>query len=366
MARTGATRRKINPATFGSRTDIGCVREHNEDSLVVAPPLFAVADGMGGHAAGEVASEIAVRTLQACAPTTTDTQALSEAVEIANRQVIRASQDRGRQGMGCTLTACILEGEQIAIAQVGDSRAYLLHGGQLQQITRDHSLMADMIEAGRLTPEEARVHPDRSKITRALGSDASMRPDMYKLNVAAGDRILLCSDGLTSMLYDEEIEAILNRGYDPQRSASILVNEANAQGGLDNITVIVVDVVGNEPVRQAKERRKSHLSAIAFACVFVALVAGICWGGFTLTQQSAYLQEKDGKVAIYQGLPDSLAGITLSHLVEVTDISVDELPPGVEQRLKTSAVRVDDIEAARDLVDSYKDEINDTSKTSGK
>ena len=197
--------------TFGSRTDVGCVRDHNEDSLVVAPPLFAVADGMGGHAAGEVASEIAVNVLAELAPKDLDGAALEHAVEEANHEIIRAARDgRGREGMGTTLTACMLENERLVIAQVGDSRAYLLHHGKLQQLTRDHSLMADMIEAGQLTPEEARHHPQRSVITRALGSDPNTRPDMYEINVETGDRLLVCSDGLSSMIEDEQIEAVMS------------------------------------------------------------------------------------------------------------------------------------------------------------
>lgn len=215
--------------TFGSRTDVGCVRDHNEDSLVVAPPLFAVADGMGGHAAGEVASEIAVNVLAELAPKDLDGAALEHAVEEANHEIIRAARDgRGREGMGTTLTACMLENERLIIAQVGDSRAYLLHHGKLQQLTRDHSLMADMIEAGQLTPEEARHHPQRSVITRALGSDPNTRPDMYEINVETGDRLLVCSDGLSSMIEDEQIEAVMRRVPDPQRCASQLVNEAIA------------------------------------------------------------------------------------------------------------------------------------------
>ena len=186
--------RKGALTSFGSRTDIGCLRDHNEDSLVVTPPLFAVADGMGGHAAGEVASEIAVRVLSELAPEHPDGEALGRAIEEANRAVIQAAREgRGRQGMGTTMTAAMLEGERLVIAQVGDSRAYLLHQGKLQQLTRDHSLMADMIEAGQLTPEEARTHPQRSVITRALGSDAHLHPDIYEINVETGDRLLILS-----------------------------------------------------------------------------------------------------------------------------------------------------------------------------
>ena len=199
--RSTARTRRGALTEFGSRTDIGCVRDHNEDSLVVAPPLFAVADGMGGHAAGEVASEIATTVLANQAPKTPDAEALGRAVETANLEIIAAAEDgRGRAGMGTTCTAAILEGERLVVAQVGDSRAYLLHQGKLQQLTRDHSLVAMMVEAGQLTPEEARVHPRRSVITRALGTDPSVQPDLYEIDVQTGDRLLLCSDGLSGMV----------------------------------------------------------------------------------------------------------------------------------------------------------------------
>ena len=163
-------KRKIAPTTFGSRTDVGCVRDHNEDSLVVAPPLYVVCDGMGGHAAGEVASEIAVRVIENRAPQHADVEELGRAVEEANLAIIRAAREgRGREGMGTTCTAAILEGERLVIAQVGDSRAYLLSKGRLQQLTRDHSLMADLIEAGHITKEEAKVHPQRSVIDPSAG-----------------------------------------------------------------------------------------------------------------------------------------------------------------------------------------------------
>lgn len=153
-------KRKKSGATFGSRTDVGCVREHNEDSLAVAPPLYMVCDGMGGHAAGEVASEIAVDVICDRAPAHPDASALGQAVEEANLAIIRAAREGvGRAGMGCTCTAAMLEKDKLVIAQVGDSRAYLLHKGQMQQLTRDHSLVADLIEAGQITEAEARVHP---------------------------------------------------------------------------------------------------------------------------------------------------------------------------------------------------------------
>ena len=354
--------RKGALTSFGSRTDIGCLRDHNEDSLVVTPPLFAVADGMGGHAAGEVASEIAVRVLSELAPEHPDGEALGRAIEEANRAVIQAAREgRGRQGMGTTMTAAMLEGERLVIAQVGDSRAYLLHQGKLQQLTRDHSLMADMIEAGQLTPEEARSHPNRSVITRALGSDPHTQPDLYEINVETGDRLLICSDGLSGMIFDDQIENTLRRVQDPQRCASQLVNEAIAAGGHDNVTVIVADVTGYAEVRRKKLARKTKLSIALVLVLFAAIIAGAAWGTQTYLNTAAYLANDNGKVAVYRGVPGSVLGLSFSHLERTTDVSVDDLQPGVANRLN-EGIRVDDMEAADALVKEYEDEIAARSK----
>ena len=354
--------RKGALTSFGSRTDIGCLRDHNEDSLVVPPPLFAVADGMGGHAAGEVASEIAVRVLSELAPEHPDGEALGRAIEEANRAVIQAAREgRGRQGMGTTMTAAMLEGERLVIAQVGDSRAYLLHQGKLQQLTRDHSLMADMIEAGQLTPEEARTHPQRSVITRALGSDAHLHPDIYEINVETGDRLLICSDGLSGMIFDDQIENTLRRVQDPQRCASQLVNEAIAAGGHDNVTVIVADVTGYAEVRRKKLARKTKLSIALVLVLFAAIVAGAAWGTQTYLNTAAYLANDNGKVAVYRGVPGSVLGLSFSHLERTTDRTVADLQPGGANRLN-EGIRVDDMEAADALVKEYEDEIAARSK----
>ena len=351
--------------TFGSRTDVGCVRDHNEDSLVVAPPLFAVADGMGGHAAGEVASEIAVNVLAELAPKDLDGAALEHAVEEANHEIIRAARDgRGRDGMGTTLTACMLENERLIIAQVGDSRAYLLHHGKLQQLTRDHSLMADMIEAGQLTPEEARHHPQRSVITRALGSDPNTRPDMYEINVETGDRLLVCSDGLSSMIEDEQIEAVMRRVPDPQRCASQLVNEAIAAGGHDNVTVIVSNVTGFAEKRRRKLARKTKFSVALVLVLFLAILGGGAWGVHTWLHTTAYLGEDNGKVAVYEGIPADFLGMHLYKQQEVTDVSVDSLQPGTATRLQ-EGIRVDNMDAAQDLVQQYREEAAQRSKPEG-
>ena len=354
--------RKGALTSFGSRTDIGCLRDHNEDSLVVTPPLFAVADGMGGHAAGEVASEIAVRVLSELAPEHPDVEALGRAIEEANRAVIQAAREgRGRQGMGTTMTAAMLEGERLVIAQVGDSRAYLLHQGKLQQLTRDHSLMADMIEAGQLTPEEARTHPQRSVITRALGSDAHLHPDIYEINVETGDRLLICSDGLSGIIFDDQIENTLRRVQDPQRCASQLVNEAIAAGGHDNVTVIVADVTGYAEVRRKKLARKTKLSIALVLVLFAAIIAGAAWGTQTYLNTAAYLANDNGKVAVYRGVPGSVLGLSFSHLERTTDVTVADLQPGVANRLN-EGIRVDDMEAADALVKEYEDEIAARSK----
>lgn len=356
MARS---RRKVQ-TPFGSRTDVGCVREHNEDSLVVAPPLYVVCDGMGGHAAGEVASEIAVDVVAQRAPRTADAAALGQAVEEANLAIIKAAREGvGRAGMGCTCTAAILDKERLVIAQVGDSRAYLLHQGRIQQLTRDHSLVTDLIEAGQITPAEARVHPQRSVITRALGSDPRTEPDLFELNVETGDRLLLCSDGLCTMLEDDRIEDILNSAADPQRCAAQLVNEANSLGGYDNTTVIVVDVTGLAEQRTRKITRRTRATAIMLIALLAAILVGAGFGLNYLVDNSAYLADDNGKVAVYRGVPGDLFGLTFSTLDRVTDIAVDDLQPGTANRLREEGIRVDGIDEANNLIKLYEAEITD-------
>ncbi|MEC4175122.1 Stp1/IreP family PP2C-type Ser/Thr phosphatase [Adlercreutzia sp. R7] len=352
--------RKKAHSTFGSRTDVGCVREHNEDSLAVAPPLYVVCDGMGGHAAGEVASEIAVEVISQRAPDHADANALGQAVEEANLAVIKAAREGvGRAGMGCTCTAAILEKERLVIAQVGDSRAYLLHHGKLQQLTRDHSLVADLIEAGQITEAEARVHPQRSVITRALGSDPRTSPDLFEISVEAGDRLLLCSDGLSTMMEDDQIEKVLANADDPQRCAAQLVNEAIGLGGYDNVTVIVVDVTGLAEQHRRKMTRRARATAIMLGVLLVGILAACAYGFTYLANNAAYLVEENGKVVIYQGVPGDLFGFSAHKLVRVTDVTVDDLQPGTANRLREEAIKVDSVAAAEHLVQEYETEIAD-------
>jgi len=228
----------------GVATTIGRVRRVNEDSYLVLPPLYAVADGMGGHGAGDVASRLAVEELAKCVVPGRALYAESILVglEDANRVIIE--QDEAN-GMGTTITGLAavetVDGARLMVFNVGDSRVYRLAGGRLEQVSVDHSEVQELFRAGALTREQARTHPRRNIVTRALGSDAIVRPDHWLLPAIAGDRYLLCSDGLFGELEDEAILPLLATG-DPQRAATTLVAAADDAGGHDNTTVIVVDV----------------------------------------------------------------------------------------------------------------------------
>ncbi|HVW33493.1 MAG TPA: Stp1/IreP family PP2C-type Ser/Thr phosphatase, partial [Acidimicrobiia bacterium] len=226
----------------GARTDVGRGRPENEDSVLVDPErrLYAVADGMGGHRAGEVASATAIETLQ---DAYRRGEALDRAVVSANAAVFaKAADDVALRGMGTTMTALAVEADGTALfGHVGDSRAYLMRDGAVSQVTVDHSLVEQLVREGRLSPEEAAHHPQRAIITRALGVDAAVEVDTYRVDLQPGDRLLLCSDGLTNMLPDDTIAGALRRHADPQEAADALVDMANQAGGDDNITVVVLD-----------------------------------------------------------------------------------------------------------------------------
>ena len=223
------------------RTDVGRQRSANEDSLVVNPPLFAVADGMGGAKAGEVASAVAVEAVEGARESGEPVEAqLAGIVREANRRIYDlAVADESRRGMGTTLTLAKLHGDEVSLAHVGDSRAYRLRGGELEQLTKDHSLVAELERSGQITPEAAEHHPQRSIITRALGPEPDVEVDTYTLAGRAGDLFLICSDGLTSMISDDEVRSILRSAGSLDDAAEELVRAANQSGGKDNITVIL-------------------------------------------------------------------------------------------------------------------------------
>jgi serine/threonine protein phosphatase PrpC len=228
----------------GIASDRGLVRPANEDSFLLRRGLYAVCDGMGGARGGEVASQMACLGLLALNPASAGQQDLRAAIANANQSIVqRGAGEAHLLGMGTTLTAMLVREGHLTLAHVGDSRAYLLHGGELTQLTEDHSWVGEMVRRGELTPEQAAIHPHRSVITRALGTDGEIDPDLLEIPVVQGDRILLCSDGLTGMVSDSEIAELLGRDGEPQEVAELLVKAALAGGGEDNVTVLVVDVL---------------------------------------------------------------------------------------------------------------------------
>ena len=224
-------------ARHGALTDIGLHRKTNEDTYVAQPPLFVVCDGMGGAQAGEVASALAAETLAAAV---TGGRPLLEAAEAANAAVFaRAGANREHTGMGTTLTAFVLEGDAAHFVHIGDSRAYLLRDGVLEQVSDDHSLVGEMVRDGRLSEAEAAIHPHRSILSRALGTEAQARIDEFAVDLRAGDTLLLCSDGLSGPVPPEAIRGALAK-REPQAAADKLIKEARKRGGPDNITAVVL------------------------------------------------------------------------------------------------------------------------------
>jgi serine/threonine protein phosphatase PrpC len=221
-------------------SDVGRERDGNEDSFLERPPLFVVADGMGGAEAGEVASRTVVEVFEAAAAAAELPDALAATVQKANGQIhTMAVENPSRKGMGCTTTASVVAGGQLKTAHVGDSRLYRLRGGSLEQLTDDHSLVGGLVRLGQLTPEEAEHHPQRSVILRAVGVEASVEVDTLQHELEPGDVYLTCSDGLTGMVRDEVIAETLGMFPSLSEAADMLVELANAAGGRDNITVVL-------------------------------------------------------------------------------------------------------------------------------
>ena len=222
-------------------SDTGRKRRRNEDAYVVRPPLFAVADGMGGAQAGEVASEMAIdQFVEEREPGTPAEKQLEEIALSANRKIWEMAQsDTRHAGMGTTLTAAMLDGQNVAVGHVGDSRLYLYRDGTLERMTRDHSLVEEFVRQGKLTPEQAEKHPQRSVITRALGPEGTVEVDTFRIPARDGDVYLLCSDGLSGMVSDDDLAAILGEGRPLDQTAAALVEAANDNGGRDNITAVL-------------------------------------------------------------------------------------------------------------------------------
>ena len=321
------------------RTDTGRQRHANEDSYFARAPVFAVADGMGGAQAGEVASRIAAGAFQRSADSQAPPESRLEQIALnANREIHELAQrDSSRAGMGTTLTAAMVQGNEVSLGHVGDSRAYVLRDGQLKRLTKDHSLVEELRRQGRLTEEEAEEHPQRSIITRALGPEPEVNVDTMTFQAKAGDVFLLSSDGLTTMVSDEQIAAILAEAKTLRGAVNRLVDAANANGGRDNITAVAFRVaeVGVEPeegatlisrtaeqagmtserMRRAGDRLRGqgpmplpHRKRIWLRVALIAAAVAIVLGGMVLLVRQVYFlgTDEDGRVALYRGLPYEL------------------------------------------------------------
>jgi len=393
----------------GARTDVGKVRTRNEDAYLVEEPLFAVADGMGGHRGGNVASALTIEAIREAKPAWDPSgDPLVQAVRRANRVVHeRAAGDSNLRGMGTTVTVLQTSGANALIAHVGDSRAYLLRGGDLRQLTHDHTLVQQMVDEGKISQEEAGVHPARNIITRSLGVDEDVDVDEERLDLRPGDRLLLCTDGLTGMLAVDEIAQILRDEGDPQAAADALVDLAVERGGDDNVTTVVVDALegdeagAEEPatsaghdarggadaaagtastvatrtrpadtkamIARAEAREEASAPAaepaaahsrrpvrwgriVARSAVIVAIVVGAWVGVRVYVDRQWYVGVQDGNVAVFNGIPARPLGVRLSHAVWVSDV-----PAGTAEQLQpwkgvADGITVDDRAAADALV----------------
>ncbi|HEY1698788.1 MAG TPA: protein phosphatase 2C domain-containing protein [Trebonia sp.] len=384
---------------YAVRSDVGLLREGNEDSAYAGPHLLAVADGMGGHAAGEVASAATITTIAAL-----DTEhvgqdlagAVAGAVASANlrlQELIHA--DPATEGMGTTLTAILWVDGHAALGHIGDSRAYLLRNGQFYQISHDHSLVQSLIDEGKITEEDAAVHPHRSLLLRALDGRTVAEPDVTVHETMPGDRYLLCSDGLSGVVSEQTLHETLRSVWDPDKAALQLIELAIKGGGPDNITCIVADVVdsataeqpptltsvfagaasngsGRPLLRTNSPAGRAHVltqtapqSAIVIAhddvaprtpagdaddipprrrwpimtsllALLIILIVGGAYLGWRYTQDQYYIGASDGNVAIFRGVNESVAGVKLYHVYDRTQIPLVQVPATDRQTIQAT------------------------------
>ena len=383
----------LRVAEHFEKSDTGRQRRANEDSFFVRAPLFVVADGMGGAQAGEVASRLAAETLARGLPDDgTAEQRLEARVREANSRIHEVSQgDRALNGMGTTITAAYLDGDELALAHVGDSRAYLLRDGELTRLTRDHTLVEELVRRGELTEEEAAEHPQRSIITRALGPEPDIDVDLRSHRVQAGDVLLLCSDGLTGMISEAEIEQILEDADSLGDAGRALVAAANEAGGRDNITVVLFRVeevavggassAGDDvtrigatalrtedvraslataeapaaaapprvvPPRGSPERARAPLprrvKLLAATAATLVVIGALAFAGW-LASRAVYFvgTNSNGMVTIYRGLPWELpAGVHLYEEFYVSGVPAGIVPAGRRSSLIDHRLRSQD------------------------
>lgn len=392
-----------------ARSDVGLVRSNNQDSGYAGTNLLVLADGMGGPAGGDIASSVALAHL---VPLDTDTHTadsmlalLRDALMDAHDELSeRSRRDPDLEGLGTTCIAIMRSGNKLAMVHIGDSRAYVLRGAALTQVTTDHSFVQYLVETGQITLEEAEHHPNRNVVLRILGdSQADVTPDETMREAVLGDRWLLCSDGLSGVVSPETIGSVLAEIKDPGECAEELIRLALRAGGPDNVTCVVADVVnsGSFPPappqivgaaaldRNAASRGGSSAAARAAALgkekdsdldeddldleekrrpwlpflitALVALVLAVAgWGGWAWTQSQYYVIGQDGYVVVHQGIPQSLGAWEFSHSIEVTDIALKDLSPVDRQRLQDPVMR-----SSREQIDEYLAQLRSSLKMSG-
>lgn len=391
---------------YAARSDVGLVRSNNQDSAYAGSHLLVVADGMGGHAGGDVASSVAIGRLAALdseTPASDIVATLEESVLEANQEILRRARDEPQlRGLGTTITALLRAEGKFALAHIGDSRAYLLRDEETVQITKDHTFVQRLLDEGRLTEDEAERHPQRSVLMRVLGDvDADPELDLSLRAAHAGDRWLLCSDGLSGLVSLDTIDATLKDIEDPGECADALVQLALKGGGPDNITCIVADVVDldalprgveapsttpqivgsaarnrhrpttasgpaakaaaltreepeipyeDEDFSEEEPPRRSPWPAVVVLALLVALLGGLLWGGYSWSQRQYYVGTDGTRVVLYQGLAQDLGPVSLSQPLEVTDIEIEDLPEITRQQVE-STISASDREGADQIID---------------
>lgn len=403
-------------------TDVGQAREGNEDAMHVGDSVFAVADGMGGHAAGEVASTLALEPIadldgRVFGDNEQARSALEDAVVEANRIVVEAAEtDNTLQGMGTTLTAALFEGRRLHLAHVGDSRAYLLRQGRVTQLTRDHTFVQQLLDDGSITEAEAATHPHRSVVTRAIGTSTEVEIDLETLDLASGDAVLLCSDGLSGVVDDDRIAELLTSDRTPEQTVTELVRAANQAGGPDNITAVLLTMVaerdgpaagaaaglpdgpgagpgagpGEDPDRGESADRPAAAAGpmvirpdsdagparvlpgpgpdesivvdpvarrrrIASIVIGVSVVLGLLIGGGRWLLSRSYFVGLDGQqVVIYQGVPAELGPLSLAWVVEETSLRIEDVPEFQRPLLEQGMAAINRGDA-RDQVDALRE-----------
>ncbi len=361
---------------FAAATHTGMMRRSNEDALLARPPLFVVADGMGGSRAGEVASRLAVATFEELVGTTgLPEELLRSTIADANTAIhTTAERDATTAGMGTTITAALVSDAAVSFGHVGDSRAYLWREGVLQQLSDDHSLVGELVRRGALTPEEAERHPQKNIITRTVGTEPALAVDTWTIEAAQDDVFLLASDGLNNMVRDPEIASILGTAPSLAHAARELVRAANAAGGIDNITALLFRVGDGPPatapavapettllpdmvfVDEPQPKKRRGLRRLLFVLSALVVSGALAVGGLALLREAHFVgATSDGRIAIFQGVPYDLAGdLRLYRTIRTSPIPVSTLTPAERAALfdhkivslDDAQVRIDRLPAA--------------------